>query len=417
MEWVSLARKHVKKTMARFPKLFFKVSKDFATDLLCKELEKVPVPFVGTILSKMVKDAVNPEDKSAPGLKAVLNELHHMKISDDNFVQGLARKEDITRLETIIGQELGALKETLTKPLLVVKYPEYRPDYPQTDNELFFSLMNIGSGAVKVPEVYLNVEKWEPETKVDFTAMGAPVEILRLKVMLSPNKAKYPLLQLNNQSYRRFGAYSEGAEDVCIQMSSEKNARYHVRIRIPYKDLATDQEAELLYPPASQPPLLVAFSYAPGWNNTITPDNMLVRGQVLNEIIRAFQNVTAILKASVLVEINEEPEQINQRLRETGFSMGLEYMPFVLNRFIPPVAEMIRLENQMNALTAVLELVHQTLRFPESVMHFRYDEQTVDTLCVLFSAPEIKKQIHQFFAEPDKHQRSLILAKISEAIR
>lgn len=417
MEWVTLARKHVKKTMARFPKLFFKVSKDFATDLLCKELEKVPVPFVGTILSKMVKDAVNPEDKGGPGLKEVLEELHRMKISDDNFVQGLARKEDVSRLETIIGQELGTLKETLTKPVLAVRYPEYRAEYPQSENELLFSLMNIGSGAVKVPEIYLSIEKWEPETKVDFTAMAAPPMLLRLQVMLSPDNAKYPLLQLNNQPYRRFGAYSEGAEDVCIQMSSEKNARYRVRIRIPWKDFATDQEAELLYPPANQPPLLVSFVYAPGWNNTITPANMLERRKVLDEIIRAFQNVTAILKASVITEIDEQFEHINQRLRETGFGMGLEYMPFVLNRFIPPVAEMIRLENQMDTLNAVLELVHQTLRFPESVVHFGFDEQTIDALCELFSKPEISKQIHRFFAEPDEHQRSALLAKISEAIR
>jgi hypothetical protein len=66
MNWVTESREHVKKALSRVPKLLFKVSKEFAVDLLCKELEKIPVPFIGTILSKLVKEAAKSESKGGP---------------------------------------------------------------------------------------------------------------------------------------------------------------------------------------------------------------------------------------------------------------------------------------------------------------------------------------------------------------
>ena len=35
------------------------------------------------------------------------------------------------------------------EPDLVIRDPEYKPNYPQADNELLFSLMNIGAGVIE----------------------------------------------------------------------------------------------------------------------------------------------------------------------------------------------------------------------------------------------------------------------------
>jgi hypothetical protein len=141
MNWVTEARKHVNNTLSRFPKWLLKVSKDFAVDLLCKELEKIPVPFIGTILAKLVREAAKSEDKGGPSVEDVLKRLQQMKVSDDSFLQGLSELgQDMDRLETIISSMRNDTEITRkrTDPQLVVRDPEYKPNYPQADNELLF---------------------------------------------------------------------------------------------------------------------------------------------------------------------------------------------------------------------------------------------------------------------------------------
>ncbi len=420
MNWVTAARQHVSNTLSKFPKLLFKVSKDFAVDLLCKELEKIPVPFLGTIFSKLIREAAKSEDKGGPRLEDVLQRLQQMKVSDDSFLQGLSELgQDVDRLETIISSVRNdtEIARKRTDPQLVVRDPEYKPKYPQADNELLFSLMNVGGGVIKVPAINLLVEKWEPETKVDYTAIAAPPLILRLKVKLSPDTALYPLLILNNEPYRRFGANSEGAEDICVQMSSEKNARYSVRIRIPYRDQASEQDGELLYPALDKPAILVSFPYAPGWDSKVTPDTMLERGAVLAEITSTFSRARLILEESVPSVNEAQRENLDQRIRETGFLMGSAYIPYVLNRFIPPVTQMIKKENQLNSLKVILELIHQSMRYLEPSRPFdQFDTWAIDSLCNLFDKPEVANSVRAFFSQHDEQSRQKILAEIFESI-
>jgi hypothetical protein len=387
-----------------------------------------------------------------------------MTLSDANFRQGLsdigadinrldeilaplesdneAEKKDLpeaigvlirTKGDTIIGGDvIGGDKITQhvyygrdtpeSPPLLALKFPSYKPNYPQFDNELFFSLSNIGGGVVRVPEINLCIEKWEPVTKVDYTVPAAPPIILRLKVALSTETATYPLLKINNEPYRRFDANSQGAEDMCVQMSSEQNACYHIRIRIPYQDYAAGQEKELLYPAPEQPPLKVSFCYAPGWDSKITPNKLLDRQAVLAEIITTLNRVASILAAATPSETDTDRESLDQDLHQVGLYLGLAYLPAVLNCFIPPAAQMIRLENEFESVKVILELVHQVLRYQslgtvhQFAGHFEFHDGAIDSLCDLFAKPDLVNRVREFFAERDEQARQDILTEIAKAL-
>lgn len=418
MNWVTKARVQVKEILSDFSYDLAGAAKETAVELLCEELKKIPVPFVGTILSKAVKESLKSKGTGSPGINDVLEQLQRMQLSDDDFLQGLdALGEDVERLNVLIDTVIKLLEETkseLTVPKLIISDPDYRPNYPQSDNELLFCLMNIGGGAVKVPEIYLEFNKWEPETKVVYTVPAAPPIFLRLKVELSPGKSSYPLLQLNNQPFRRFGARSEGAEDIIIQMSSEKNALYHVRIRIPYKDIDTDQVKELVYPSLDKEPLLVSFPYAPGWDNRITPDNMLERGVVLTEIINTFSKAKLILEATEPSDDAAHHETIDKLLAGIGFYMGLGYLPEVLNRFIPPVARMIEEENRPGARKVIFELVHQSMRY--SKYPLRFEDQAIDSLCNMGCYVLHASQIREFFKQQNEQRRLKILTEIFDTV-
>ncbi|OPY15846.1 MAG: hypothetical protein A4E69_00427 [Syntrophus sp. PtaB.Bin138] len=420
MEWLTEARKQVDGILSKFPRDLAEAAKETAVELLSEELKKIPVPLVGTILSKAVKQALKSRAAGGPGIGDVLELLQDMQRSDDDFLHGLtALGEDVDRLNALIGSVVKLVEETksaLTVPKLIISEPEYNPKYPVSDNELNFCLMNIGGGAVKVPEMNLIVEKCEPETKIDYTAPAAPPIFLRLKVRLSPNTLHYPLLQLNNEPFRRYGAHAEGAEDVCVQMSSETNARYYTRIRIPYKEMTTDQDKELVYPPLDKPPIPVSFPYAPCWDRHVTPDNMLGREAVLTEIINTFGIARLILEETSPSDDAAHYKLIDEKLHEIGFFMGLGYLPYVLDRFIPPVARMIKAEKQYGALKVVLELTHQTMRYPRGQFFGGGGEEAIEALCDLVDKEDVKRQIREFFQKQDEQSRQEILTKVCEAI-
>lgn len=408
MHWVAEAREHVYKILSEFPD----AAKETAAELLSEELKKIPVPVIGTILSKAVKQATKSKDTGGPGIKDVIQMLQQMQASDDDFLQGLSTiGEDIDRLDALIQSvkaEIEAAKRELTTPKPIISEPNYVPKYPQADNELYFGLMNIGGGAIKVPEIHLIVESWEPEIIVDYTVPAAPPLFLRIKVRLSPDVSQYALLKLNNEPFRRFGPHSEGAEDVCIQMSSETNARYRVRIHVPYTDMATGQAGELIYPAPDQNPLETSFCYAPGWNSSITPANMLARQEILTEIISTFNKATQILEQATPSDNMEQRDLIDERLREIGFFMGVGFMPQVLSRFIPPLTEIARIENRSDVVGIILKLAHQTMRYIDMPI----DQFAVDALCESTGRAETSKQIRRFFTEHDEANRQKYLAEI-----
>ncbi len=417
MKWVMEAREHVYKIISRFPSDLAEATKETAIDLLCEELKKIPVPVVGTVLSKTVRQAFKSKGAGGPNIEDVLHILRQMQLSDDDFLQGLSTiGEDIGRLDTLIQSvrnDIEVAKRELTVPRPIISEPEYKPSYPTFDNELWFGLMNMGGGAIKVPEIELVIESYEPETTVDYTVPAAPPLILRLKARLSPYIRHYPLLKLNNEPHRRFGPFSEGAEDVCIQMSSEANARYQVRVHIPYLDMATSAEGELIYPPPDKNPLEVSFPYAPGWDTSITPETMLARNAVLSEIITTFRKATSILEKVTPSDEPEKIENIDRDLREIGLFMGISTfpgLPHVLSAFTAPLAQMAHLEKRPDVFTVILKFAHQLIRcYPPD---FPFEQPLVDTVCDIVRRPELANQVSQFFSEGDELTRQKCLDQI-----
>jgi hypothetical protein len=205
-------------------------------------------------------------------------------------------------------------------------------------------------------------------------------------------------------------------------MSSEQNACYHIRIRIPYQDYAAGQEKELLYPAPEQPPLKVSFCYAPGWDSKITPNKLLDRQAVLAEIITTLNRVASILAAATPSETDTDRESLDQDLHQVGLYLGLAYLPAVLNCFIPPAAQMIRLENEFESVKVILELVHQVLRYQslgtvhQFAGHFEFHDGAIDSLCDLFAKPDLVNRVREFFAERDEQARQDILTEIAKAL-
>jgi hypothetical protein len=416
MKWITEARNHLQRIISGLPSDLAESARETALDLLCEELKKIPIPFVGTLLSKTVEKAFKSNGAEGPSIDDVLNILRQMQLSDDDFQRGLSSiGEDIGRLDTLIQSVKSAIEDTkrqLTVPKPIISEPEYKANYPFSDNELWFCLMNIGGGVIKVPEIELRIEDWDPEIKVDYTVPAAPPIILRLKVRLSPEVLYYPLLKINNEPHRRFGAFSDGAEDICIQMSSTANARYRVRIHVPYRDMSSGAEGNLIYPSPEKSPLEVSFSYAPGWDSSIAPDTMLGREEVLSEIITTFRKATSILEKETLSNERERVVKIDHELREVGLPMGISTFPGltqVLSAFTPPLARMAQLENRTDVFPVILTLAHQLIRYSPSGLH---ENPPVDALCDVVGRPDLANRISQLFAERDEPTRQRILDEI-----
>lgn len=424
MEWIKETRQHIRGILAKLPSDLGEATKETAVELLCKELDKIPVPLVGTLLSRTVKRAFRCGDAGGPRVEDVLELLQEMEQSNEGFCSVLSQiGEDTDRLGKhieYVRKVIDETKEELTIPKLIISEPELNLAYPICDNELLFGLMNIGGGAIKVSEIELKIESWEPDTKVDYTLPAAPPVFLKLKVRLSPNRKYYPLLELNNEPHRRFGAFSEGAEDICIQMSSEANARYLISINIPYKNAATGEEGTLLHPPANENPLEVPFCYAPGWRRDITPETMLAREAVLSEIETSLRNVTLVLEEAAPSDEPETIGNINQKISAAGIPIQIGEFPGLsemLSVFTPPLARMAQLEGRPDVFEVILRFAHQLSRYcPPDPMYGHPLVDVVDALCDIVGKPELADDIRTFFSERDEFTRQEILAGILSTI-
>ena len=420
MGWIEETRQYMGEIFSKLPDLRV-VGKEAAIELLISELDKIPIPLVGTLLSKMVKCAFESENEGGPEVGVVLEILQEMQESNDGFRAGLTQfGEDTNRLAKhieYVGKLIAETKEKLTTPKLIISEPELQLHYPISDNEFSFGLMNIGGGALKVPEIEMRIENWEAETEVDYTIPAAPPQFLRLKVRLSPNRRHYPLLKLNNEPYRRFGAFSEGAEDICVQMSSETNARYQIRIQIPYKDADTGKEGKFLYPPTDEKPLEVPFCYAPGWSDDVMPETMLARAAVLSNIETTFSNVTLILAEATPSNNPEDLKIINEKINQTGIPIGIGDFPgltTMLSVFTPPLARMAQLEHRPVVLQVILRFAHQLARYcPPDPMS---GHPPIDALCEIVGKPELADDILMFFLEQDEFTRNESLTRIVSTI-
>jgi hypothetical protein len=413
MEWVNEARTYVTQVLKKLPKDAWEACRETTIDIICDELQKMPVPIVGTLLSKIFRKAVSGKSPNPSPPAEILDTLVRMQESDDNFLRGLGELgENIDHLSgtiEFIRADLAAIREDLTIPLVHFSDPVLTLNYPVSDNELQFGLMNRGGGIIKVPEIELLVESYEPELAVDYSVPMAPPQYLRLKVRLSPGTMLYPLLKLNDEPFRRFGQKGEGAEEICIQMSSNANARYHVRVRIPFVDEISGKHGASLYPPEGEQSLLIPFRFAPGWSSDITPESMLDRAGVLSEILNTLSTVASILEKAR----DDDPDGVDEELRKAGISLGLYRYPYVahmIHAFIGPLSQLSLLENRPDTLGIVLGVVHQLLRFPPRGAPIELP--STEEFSKLTTKSELAMLITLFLEEQDEARRKNILEQV-----
>ncbi len=415
MTWKTEARLQIQRVLDEYPRRLLGCTKEAAIELLCDELKKIPIPFLGTILAAAVKRSLS---HGTQDLAAILRTLRQMKQSDADLGAGLGYLgEDVERLGTVIQtvrRELETCRRDLLVPNLVIRNCVPINDFPVFKNRLCFSLMNLGGGAVTVPEIYLDVEKWEPKIELDYTAPAAPPAELHLSVWLDPSCTSYPVLSLNNQSYRRFGAFSEGAEDITVYLSTGLNVQYLFRLRIPYQDLSSGAVHELIYPPAEEPPLRMVFPYAPGWQGSVEPTMLLNVADIVKTYAATLDQACRILAASPLADDLTQRERLDQQLRDIGFTMGLDFMTYVLKRILPSVAILAQDTHPRAALCASLRLIHLVLQQPyQAFFEPSWSPETVAALTRLCSHPADVAQVELFFATDSVQEREHVLAHIT----
>ena len=345
VSFVKKARDHIASLLGKLPKVLKDQGDEIALQVICDELRKMPVPLLGTLLAATVERVFGTEQGRGETVANAIKMLQAMQTSDEAFQRELERlkiylpeiKEEIAELERLIlDQQVPCLKVVSAKTDL---------NYPMEDSEIHLVLANTGGGSVTVEEIYLDAEKWEPDTTIDYSVPAAPWAILFLKARLSVDEAHYPLFRLNQALPRIFNERGAGAEKLIIQLSSLHNARYDLRLRIPYLDLASDESGTLYYPPLGEAPIHVSFCYAPGWNNDITPESVLERKKILQDMEMRFRGIL-----SVFEEVHQSDpsniQRIDKMLENLDIVPGVQTGRFgsFLEGFVPPLVAMAILE-------------------------------------------------------------------------
>jgi hypothetical protein len=261
-EAVKTSRSALARLLEAVPEKVRTSGADAAVEAVCAALELIPVPIVGKALSGAVRSLL----KRGEPADDVLHQLAAMARSDAEFAEGLAR---LTGSLDEIAADVALIRTAVVDGQSAsLDYMDGRFDeqWPVFDNQISGILTNRGGGSVAVQEIRLVVERWEPNTTVDLSIPGAPLPELRLKVTLTNDQDDYRLLALNGASQRLLNERGAGAERVVIDMHSDQNADFWVRLHFDYTDLSTGGQGSLSWPPAGTEAVRVPFAFAPGWN-------------------------------------------------------------------------------------------------------------------------------------------------------
>jgi hypothetical protein len=227
---------------------------------LCDGLRSIPVPLVGAFLARLAEDSLKPEHKG-PDLEDVVRILEEMEQSDEAFRDGLQRLgADLDELQ----RDLTAIRDTQVGVEFRLARATVEHRWPAFEHRIGALLVNRGGGLVVLDEIYLDVEDWTTLTRADLSVPAAPLAVIQLKATLDTATTTYPLFALNNEVPHQF-AQGLGAERLEIDLDSRHNARYRLRLRLAYYDERADQQRELLWPAAGDPPVELDFPWAPGW--------------------------------------------------------------------------------------------------------------------------------------------------------
>jgi hypothetical protein len=414
VSFVKKARDHIASLLGKLPTVLKDQGDEIALQVICDELRKMPVPLLGTFLAATVERVFGTEQGKGQTVVNAIEMLQAMQTSDEAFQRELERlniylpeiKEEIAELERLIlDQQVPCLKVVSAKTDL---------NYPVEDNEIHLVLANTGGGSVTVEEIYLDAEKWEPDTTVDYSIPAAPWPILFLKAKLSVDEAHYPLFRLNQASPRIFNEGGAGAERLIIQLSSLHNARYSLRLRIPYLDLASNESDTLYHPPLSEAPIDLSFCYAPGWNKDVAPQSVLERKKVLQDMEVKFRGILSIFEEVHQSDPSNTP-RIDEMLKDLGIAPYLQTVQTglfgsFLEHFIPPLVAMAILEKRQQVLEVILRILCYLSEYEvdeERTVHLHIEE-----LATLANNQMVEQVLESFMKERDFSRKMQLLPQI-----
>jgi hypothetical protein len=337
-----------------------------AGELLIDGLKSLPVipPSLTKYLSSFIQRKLGAQMKDESSIEYAVEFLKDMQESNEAFKQTLEVKlgysfselqSDLKSVSAAIEEQNRLLRQKDRPPQLEIMNPTLELNYPIEDNKLKMLLANIGNGTVVAKEIYLDVEKYEPVVDVDFSMPAAPPLMLFLKAQLSVDKTVYPLLKENGEPERFYYAEGAGAEKVVINISSKNNAKYWVRVRIPYFDIATNQGKAIYYPALDKEAFVLSYKYAPAWTSNVQPKDLLKRSEVYENIANKFKQILIAFQDSLDLNLNDERE-IYKKVNEI---LGTEYvMPdYFLNKFISDFASIATLEKRQDMIPTILRLI------------------------------------------------------------
>jgi hypothetical protein len=347
------AREYMRSLLDRLRRQAVSTAPGMMVDALCAGLAAIPVPVLNTFLSAAVRRMLDPEQGgSETNIDDVLTVLGQMQESDAEFGQGLETLGgNINEIRKDVGELMKMMQAQMESDRVQLRIlnPMAEIEWPVFDNRVSLLMANVGGGSVVVGEIFLDVERWEPERAVDYTVAAAPLPMLVLRAELDTGRTQYPLLQLNHEPERVYDERGAGAERIRVDLSSAQNARYWIRLRAPFTDLSSGDEGTLSWPPLSEDPLTLPFKCAPGWHGPPV-DKLLDPDFIYHDID---------VKLSELLQILRRTSPGQEVDSEQLHTLGIPSVPdgMFLNTFLPYYAELAVTRNPMRALALMVGIL------------------------------------------------------------
>lgn len=425
VSFVRRSRDHIASLLRGLPEDLGDRGGKIALKILCDGLRSMPVPMLGPMLATTVELMFGRGQGRGNTVNDAIRMLEAMQASDEAFERELQQ----------LGMYLPEIKEQIEKltdklndqqvPRLQVVDSKIDLNYPYKDNEIHLFLGNGGGGSVIVKEIYIEVERWEPESTVDYSVPAAPLKILSLEAQLSVYQVNYPLFRLNKVGERIFHERGVGAEKLIISLSSLHNARYFVRMRIPYVDMDSHESDTLYCPPQGEPAFIVPFCYAPGWNRDITPESILEREKIFQDMKVKFQRILSIFEdvhqsysqkgdeIEVLADIGARMDRMLGR--EDRLFSNPPQIGYFLKSFVPPFVAMAILEKKQEVLEVILKIFCHFLDYELN----EYSEIALDIeeMVKLTNNPKTEQLLKHFVEETDFSRKMELVSQILAGIK
>ncbi|WP_445475590.1 hypothetical protein ACT9XH_02275 [Methanococcoides methylutens] len=429
---ITSAQNYIRSMLKVLPQKLKESTGEVALNIICEEVSKMPVPILGTVLASTIRRTFGEEQGVGKDYSDAIEMLSNIQDSTSSFENELIsyniHMDEMSNEISLLRQLLMEKNESACLKMI---RPSITLDYPQGDNEIKFILANTGSGSVIVEEIFLEVEKWEPETTIDYSLPAAPLNFIMLEAELTVHEMQYPLLKLNNERERTFNAKGEGADKIAITISSVENARYSLRLRIPYFDIVTGESYTLYYPAISENPIVVPFYFAPGWKY-LEPSNLLGREliyQDLNGKLRFILSIFEKYPASDPLREQEIRKMLNELQIWHDPENSISRTFYFLSIFAPPFVSMSLMEGEQAAVDLILKLLcHEAEYFDETTRNeywnalesgdtAYYIPEYFSNMLLLINDPGAEQLLKDLMLETEFKQRMALSTTIVSKIK